>query len=379
MHTDITKLRQMLLNLISNAAKFTEQGTIRLEVKRDDDWVNLCVADNGIGMTEEQQKKVFQPFTQADYSTTRRYGGTGLGLAITKQFVETKHADTQSVTQQPVLLDMNGVVLIIDDEANMRQSLKNGLSKLGYAVAVATNGDEGLKLTKKLRPDGIFLNVQLSDREGWRVLSTLKNDSLLAHIPIIVMTATEADKQKGYAMGATDCINKIAVRSQLAAILEKHAIGDDSTGLVMVIEDDKIFRHDITSLLESQGWRVLPAENGQVALEQLTHKKPAVIILDLALPVMDGFEFLAHLLDNNKWHSTPVVVLTSTELSAGEQARLNKHVETIFQKDTYDQDELILRIRQLIANASTLHKHHQAILTNNLGRYQSVLKQVSKL
>jgi len=404
MHTDITKLRQMLLNLISNAAKFTEQGTIRLEVKRDDDWVNLCVADNGIGMTEEQQKKVFQPFTQADYSTTRRYGGTGLGLAITKQFVEmmdgtlsvvsefgqgstftltlpvqTKHADTQSVTQQPVLLDMNGVVLIIDDEANMRQSLKNGLSKLGYAVAVATNGDEGLKLTKKLRPDGIFLNVQLSDREGWRVLSTLKNDSLLAHIPIIVMTATEADKQKGYAMGATDCINKIAVRSQLAAILEKHAIGDDSTGLVMVIEDDKIFRQDITSLLESQGWRVLPAENGQVALEQLTHKKPAVIILDLALPVMDGFEFLAHLLDNNKWHLTPVVVLTSIELSAGEQARLNKHVETIFQKDTYDQDELILRIRQLIANASTL-KHHQAILTNDfLGRYQSVLKQESKL
>jgi signal transduction histidine kinase len=404
MHTDITKLRQMLLNLISNAAKFTEQGTIRLEVKRDDEWVNLCVADNGIGMTEEQQKKVFKPFTQADYSTTRRYGGTGLGLAITKQFVEimggtisvvsefgqgstftlalpvqTKPADTKTTQPKiPVLLDMNGVVLIIDDDANIRQSLKNSLSKLGYAVAVATNGDEGLKLTKKLRPDGIFLNVQLSDREGWQVLSTLKNDSLLAHIPIIIITATEADKQKGYAMGATDCINKITVRRQLAAILEKHHIGDDSTGLVMVIEDDKIFFQHIASLLESQGWRVLPAENGQVALEQLTQKKPAVIILDLALPVMDGFEFLAHLLDNNKLHSTPVVVLTSIELSAGEQARLNKHVETIFQKDTYDQEELILRLRQLIANASTL-KHNQAILTTDfLGRYQSVLKQVSK-
>jgi len=125
-------------------------------------------------------------------------------------------------------------------------------------------------------------------------------------------------------------------------------------GLVMVVEDDEIFRECLTNLIETQGWPVFKAENGQVALEHLDHKKPVLILLDLLMPVMNGFEFIKRLQDNEKWHSTPVVVLTSKNLSAEEQADLNQHVETIFQKNAYNQDDLILHIHQLITQALAL-------------------------
>ncbi len=275
MHTDITKLRQMLLNLINNAAKFTEQGTIRLEVKHDGEWMTFCVSDNGIGMTYEQQKKLFNPFTQADSSTTRRYGGTGLGLAITKQFaqmmggtiwvesefghgsifmlslpVQAKTVPTtqlESESESPTL-NKDGVILVIDDDVIVRELLKTDLSKLGYAVALATDANQAIELAHKLRPDGIIIDVNMPDKDGWQVLSILKKNSLLAHLPVI-MISMDVDKQKGYAMGATDCIDKKIMHSQLAAMLEKYHIGDNESGLVMLTDDDERTRESMTALL----------------------------------------------------------------------------------------------------------------------------------
>jgi len=380
LQTDMTKLRQMLLNLLSNAAKFTENGLIRLEINHEGDWVTFCVADNGIGMTEEQVQKLFQPFTQADSSTTRRYGGTGLGLTITKQFAEmmggtirvesefgqgstltislptqTKPQDAKAEPEPPDLLKGDGIVLVIDDDATVREMLKKDLSKLGYAVAVAANENEGIKLAYKLRPDAILLNVQMAEMEGWRILSALKNNSLMAHIPVILITMEE-DQQKGYAMGATDCLDKSAVSSQLGAVLEKYHIGEDSSGLIMLVDDDDVFRESLIPLIEKQGWRVFQAENGQVALEHLDHKKPTLILLDLNMPVMDGFEFITRLQANEKWCSTPVVVLTARNLSSEEHAHLNPHVETIFQKDVYDNENLILSVHKLISDAAAVRE-----------------------
>jgi CheY-like chemotaxis protein len=388
-HADSGKLRQMILNLISNAAKFTEQGLIRFEVNRDSEWINFAISDNGIGMTEEQQKKLFKPFTQADSSTTRRYGGTGLGLAITKQFAEMMGGSicvesefgvgTTFMLSLPVevkatqpehkleaqselstLLKGEGIVLVIADDPSIGNLLKNDLSQLGYAVAVASTGDEGIKLAYKLRPDAILLDLHLSDQKGWEVLSCIKNDSLLAYIPVI-MIAIEEEKQKWSAMGATECIDKSIEATQLVSILEKYHIGEDSHGLVMVVEDDEIFREYLSNLIENQGWPIFQAENGQVALEHLDHKKPVLILLDLNMPIMNGFEFIKHLQQNEKWHSTPVVVLTAKNLSAEEQAHLNQQVETIFTKDAYKQEDLILHIHQLITQSSSLHKEKQTL------------------
>jgi len=252
LHTDITKLRQMLLNLMSNATKFTDKGHIRLEVKRDGFWVSFCVIDNGIGMTIEQQKNLFEPFIQGDSSMTRRYGGTGLGLAITQKFAQmlggtlwvesefgygstfvlsipvtaqTTTSDTQIDSVVEPSLKGEGIILVIDDDMIIRKLFQNKLSKLGYAVAVAVDGNQGIELAKKLHPDGILLDVNMPDKNGWQVLSILKNDSKLAPIPII-MISMDIDKQKGYAMGATDCLDKTMPHSQLPLMLKQHHIGE---------------------------------------------------------------------------------------------------------------------------------------------------------
>lgn len=390
MHSDITKLRQMLLNLLSNAAKFTEQGQIQLTIqsewREEQSWYTFIVSDNGIGMTKEQQKKLFQPFTQADASTTRRYGGTGLGLAITKEFAgmmgghitvssEFGQGTTLSITLPATTITPSskaqlntmsteanhpnsvlplvgeGIVLVIDDDHIIREVLKDDLSKLGYAVAVAVDGEEGIKLAKKLRPDAILLDIKMPGMDGWVVLSALKNDSLLCDIPVI-MISMEENKHDGYAMGAADYVTKPVKREQLASILKKYHVGDDSQSLVMLVEDDVIIREIMANMLTSEGWRVFKAENGKVALEHLADKKPSLILLDLIMPVMDGFEFLAHLQDHEQWNSIPIVVLTAKNLTVEEYGRLNNYVKTIFNKESYAQDDLILHIHKLISGST---------------------------
>jgi signal transduction histidine kinase len=384
MQTDMTKLRQILLNLLSNAAKFTEKGIIHFRINRqirqNGDRIVFCVTDDGIGMTEDQQEKLFQPFTQADVSTTRRYGGTGLGLSITKQFTEmmggsihmnsklgngctfsidlpaqidTAQIEDASETQPSDLSKEENIILIIDDDAVMRHLLKDDLTKLDYAVVMAANGDEGMDLAYKLHPNTILLNVQMSGMEGWRVLSALKNDLFFALIRVILIVM-DADSNQWYAMDATECLDKAAVRTQLAVFLEKFLVDDDSIGSILVVEDDMIWRGTMTHLLENQGWRVLQADNGQVALEKLKdqqfNEQPKLILLDLNMPVMDGFEFITHFMNDEKCCSIPVVVLTSRNLNAEEQLHLNQSVKFILQKDTYTKNELAQHIHQMIAN-----------------------------
>ncbi len=378
MYADLTKLRQILLNLLSNAAKFTENGFITIELfhqknKEDEDEIRFCVTDDGIGMTVEQQKKLFQPFTQADYSTTREYGGTGLGLTITKEFTEMMGGNISVVSEfghgsmftilLPTIvsdfklpvevssLEGEGIVLAIDEDPNVREFIKNYLSKLGYAVAVAAGGKEGLRLAKKLRPDAIILDVNMQGTNGWKVLATLKSDPLLADIPVIMMSMEEL-QEKGFVLGATDYLIKPVRHEQLAVILEKYHIGDDSQGLVMLVEDDTLILEVMAEMIKHAGLRVFKAENGKIALEHIDNKKPALILLDLMMPVMNGYEFLIHLRKNEKWQSIPVVVLTSSHLTSEQQARLqSSNVEMIFQKDSYNRKELLSHVHELIAGS----------------------------
>ncbi|NJO17651.1 MAG: response regulator [Thioploca sp.] len=380
-YADLTKTRQILFNLLSNAAKFTENGRIYIEVTRHTEEICFHIRDEGIGMTLEQQNKLFQPFTQVDASTTRRFGGTGLGLAITKEFAEMMggsirvvsefgqgstfivHLPTQVRLEEPlreegstgseanIAKEGSKIILVIDDDKIMRDLFKNYLSKLGYSVAVTGEGEEGLKLANKLRPDAIILDVQMPSMDGWRVLSRLKADPVLFDIPVI-MTSIEEHKNMGSAMGATDYLVKPVGRDQLASVLNKYRIGDDSQRLVMIVEDDMITRELMATMLKNEGWRVFKAENGKVALEHLEDKKPSLIILDLLMPEMDGFEFVTHLRKNPKWRSLPVLVLTSTKLSTEDQAHLHGYVDTIFQKESYSREQLLELVQTQIATTS---------------------------
>ncbi|MBE9561290.1 MAG: response regulator [Proteobacteria bacterium] len=388
-YADLIKTRQILFNLLSNANKFAENSIIFIEIEHEfqqcnsRDVIRFEIIDDGIGITQKQQNKLFQPFTQLDASTTRRFGGTGLGLSITKQFIEmmggsicvdsrlgegstfkfnlpvtVKELEIQKEPEELIIKE-HGIVLVIDDDKITREMLKKYLSNLGYSVAIASDGKEGLRLAKKLRPDAILLDIKMPQMDGWNVISSLKDNPLLSDIPVI-MISMEEQCDKGYAMGATDYLMKPVGREQLATILNKYNIGDESQRLVMVIEDDIVIREFMNNMLKAEGWRVFKAENGKVALEHLEEKKPSLILLDLLMPEMDGFEFVARLRSNEKWRSIPVVVLTSAKLSASDQAHLHSYVDGIFQKESYNRDDLFKVIRKQVADATaTMEKISQ--------------------
>jgi len=387
--TDLTKLRQILLNLLSNASKFTEQGLITLKVSRqataDGDWLYMRVSDDGIGMTKEQQANLFQVFAQSETIITRKYGGTGLGLAMTKYLVEmlggrievesefgkgsefevalpaqlqveNKPVETQSpALRMPELPAESGILLVIDDDDSVRVLLETYLSKVGYQVAVATSGPEGIKLAKKLHPHAITLDVMMPGMDGWEVLSQLKSIPELAHIPVIMLTMVE-DQEIGYSLGAAEYLTKPISRHELINVLRKYR-PSQTQSTVMIVEDDPLTREMMVRMLHKVGWQIIEADNGVNALQYLHQYQVDLILLDLMMPEMDGFEFIIHLRQMPGYTSTPVVVLTAKDLSTEDRIWLNNRVDTVFQKGAYTREELLNELRQILIGAVSQSKY----------------------
>jgi CheY-like chemotaxis protein len=379
-----------LLNLLSNAAKFTNEGKVTLSIYRqieeNNDWLVIKISDEGIGMTSEQLKKLFQPFVQADASTTRKYGGTGLGLVITKRFVEMLrgtiqvesnfgHGSTFTIclpAHLPEVLPLEEkiktiveatpeeqqIVLVIDDDQNVREMLQNYIHKLGYRVALAANGDEGLRLARKLKPAAITLDAVMPGMDGWMVLSALKTDPQLAEIPVIMATMFEEENQ-GYSLGATDYLIKPISQEQLRLTLSKYQISNQTQQRVMVVEDDHITRGMMEMMLTRAGWQVCSAENGRRALENLENCEknqevmPSLILLDLMMPELDGFQVVDRLHRHPTWQNIPVIVLTAKDITLEDRMRLKNGVQNIFQKGAYKRDSLLAEIREQLSRISS--------------------------
>ncbi len=380
MHADLTKVRQSLFNLLSNASKFTEQGDITLDVNTEQTggqtWVVLRVQDTGIGMTREQISKLFEPFTQADRSTTRKFGGTGLGLAITRRFCRMMGGDvtveselgkgSTFVIRLPALVvpsrhdqgedikraaasngNRAGTVLVIDDDPAARDLMSRFLTREGFHFVLATNGEEGLKLAREIHPNVITLDVMMPKMDGWAVLQELKADPELRTVPVIMVTIID-DKNMGYTLGAADYMTKPIDREQLSSILNKYRCPQPPCP-VLVVEDDDSSREMMRSMLQREGWAVTQATNGREGLECVARERPHVILLDLMMPEMDGFEFLVELHRNPPWRDIPVVVITAKELTADERARLNGSVEKVLLKGAFSREELLSQVRELVA------------------------------
>ncbi|HLJ97517.1 MAG TPA: response regulator [Gemmataceae bacterium] len=376
MHADLTKVRQILFNLVSNACKFTEKGTITLEAARAEEdgreWVTFRVRDTGIGMTPEQVTKLFQPFTQADASITRKYGGTGLGLAISRRFCEmmggqvavnsrTGEGSTFTVRlpscvtslapapSQAPLAGPTGAatVLVIDDDPAVRDFMARSLAPEGVCIVAASDGEEGLRLATQVRPTVIFLDVLMPRMDGWAVLNALKADRSLADIPVVMMTIM-SETEMGYLLGASEYLTKPIDRDCLIALIEKYRAAGQAAD-VLIVEDDEATRQVVRRTLAKQGWTVAEAQNGRVALEQVTRHKPSLVLLDLMMPEMNGFEFLAELRKNEAWQSIPVVVLTSKDLAPRERQLLSGNVEKILQKGAYGREALLREVRRVVA------------------------------
>ena len=385
--TDITKLRQILLNLLSNAGKFTDRGAVSLTVsevdKAGERWLSFAVKDSGIGMSAQQVEHLFEEFSQADVSTSRKYGGTGLGLAISKRFCEAMggYIDAESKLGQgtqltvwlpaevsdgssylaqnkSTVLQAEGAdgsepkptVLVIDDDASTREIISRFLSKNGFRTVSAANGESGLKLAKQIHPTAITLDVMMPGVDGWTVLAELKADPDLADIPVIVVTILD-EKDMGYSLGAADFMTKPIDRERLLAIVRKNC-RDSLHGRVLVVEDDENSRTMISRMIAKDGWTVIEAENGRAALDLLAKQEPPqIILLDLIMPVMDGLEFIDELRKHAQWRKIPIVVLTAKHLTQAECIRLNRDVQKILEKSTLSREALLREMTNSIGGA----------------------------
>jgi signal transduction histidine kinase/CheY-like chemotaxis protein len=397
MHADLTRIRQILLNLLSNAAKFTQHGRVRFAVvpvrAQGRDFVEFAVADTGIGLTAEQLGRLFQTFSQADPSTSRRYGGSGLGLVISRRFAQMMGGDIRveselgrgstftvrlprvagapatalppappamappaapagalaaNAAEAPTVPGpVSATVLVVDDDSAAREIVARGLRREGFTVLTAATGEEGVRLARERRPDVISLDVLMPGMDGWTALGLLKSEPRTASIPVVMVSMVE-DHDVGMALGAADCLQKPVDREKLVATLRRFR-GPRDHRRVLVVEDDEATRAVIGRALGNDGWMVTKARNGREALETLEETSPDLVVLDLVMPEMDGFEFVARLRRTEAGRRVPVVVVTARELSPADRSRLAGHVRQVFRKGSFSRDELTAELRRALA------------------------------
>ncbi|MCJ2021879.1 response regulator [Methylobacterium sp. E-065] len=384
--TDVTKLRQCLINLLSNAAKFTEGGRITLSVERTlregTDWLDFRVTDTGIGMTPEQQARLFERFTQADASTTRKFGGTGLGLSITRAFATmlggqisvasqegsgttftvtvpariTGTNDEETSTAIDEVADgsatqASGLVLVVDDDPATRDLVARFLERDGFRVAVARDGKEGIERARTLRPRVILLDVTMPRMDGWSVLRTLRGDAELGNTPIIMVTVLD-EQSLAFSLGATDYLQKPVDWDELHGVMDRFR-PQIHEGPLLVIHDDADTRERMSTRLSREGWRVTTAENGRIGLAAVAAERPSLILLDLMMPEMDGFAFLNALRARPGCGSIPVVVLTAKDVDGDDRRRLAGQADRVLMKGRVGLDDLPDLLRPLVASSPT--------------------------
>ena len=389
MHADLTKVRQTLLNLLSNAAKFTNDGTVTLTARGEGEQVVFTVADTGIGIDAEAIDRLFQPFSQAESSTTRRFGGTGLGLVISRRFCQMMGGDIavssvpgEGSTFTVVLPTVFGEaepaappppapppapavkptgaasVLVIEDDPDTRRLLEGVLAAEGYRILTVADGQDVLRFAREAHPDAITLDLELPSLAGWALLSDIKSDPDLGEVPVVVLLAT-GDGLVGAAPGmaraaaplrATDYLTKPVDPGRLAAVLRRHRT--DPSGAVLVVDDDDATREMLRRLLERDGIPVVEATDGRAGLDRVREQRPSLVLLDLLMPGLDGFGFLAGLDAVPGGGDIPVVVVTAKDLTNDEQAVLSGRVDEVVRKGAYSQERLLAEVRERVATSA---------------------------
>jgi CheY-like chemotaxis protein len=383
MHTDATKLRQILLNLLSNSSKFTEAGQITLKITRlsgpVDDLIQFAILDTVIGMTPEQIARLFTAFTQADASTANRYGGTGLGLAISKQFAQIMKGDItvesapgvgttftlslpaniqlkpsaimnhtgQSLTRSPFAGQLSQKkILIIDDDREVRKILSELLGLSGYATSEAASGQSGLTLAAQLKPDLILLDIMMPQMDGWTVLKKLQSAPELAAIPVIVLSAL-SDTDLALSLGAVSVLRKPADAARLTTEIAAQ-LNPLARCYVLQVDDDADAREIVARMLEREGWQYYAAVNGHAALRLLKKDLPVAILLDLKMAGMNGFELPDLLGKNPAWAAIPVVIISALDITQEMGDYLVPRTLAILKKGNFTNDQLRHLLRPAI-------------------------------
>ncbi|MBV9576241.1 MAG: response regulator [Gammaproteobacteria bacterium] len=397
MCSDEVKVKQIMINLIGNACKFTQEGTVKCTIqkmkKEDQEYFVFSIRDTGIGMTPEESSRIFQRFSQVDSSITKKFGGTGLGLTITKKLCEIlgglihmeskKGEGTEFTVTLPISfnlpLDQNDYkyympgskhevsitriksnkVLIIEDDESVLTTTRRYLEENGCVVFTASNGEDGLKLAKQERPAMILLDVLLPGIDGWDTLSLIKKMPELEDTYIFITTVLD-DKEKAFGLGANDFLTKPIEKKNILSIVEKYLRPNvNGSSQILVVDDDDLVRRMVTKSLGELPYKIIQAENGKQALDILKNNKPELIFLDLIMPVMDGFEFLDEFRKMPHWDDVPIVLITSKDLSAEDYKRLNSRIRDVILKSDYTTSNINNAIKSIVLKYAS-HKEENS-------------------
>jgi signal transduction histidine kinase/DNA-binding response OmpR family regulator len=378
---DPGRLKQILINLLSNAVKFTERGHIEIQAQSSGRMVRIAVKDTGIGISAEAQRVIFEEFVQGDGSSTRRHGGTGLGLSIVRKLVE-MHGGAITVVSEPGLGSTfmftvpawasaqavigpaqrrplrrpnqglpGTVILVVDDDTSVRQLIARHLEQEGWRTVQASNAADALQLARESRPMLITLDIMMPDASGWWVLEKLKEDPQTAGIPVLVVTIVE-DQRLVFALGASDYLGKPYDRGALIAKI--HRLLPTLAGKrVLVVDDDPEARSMLTKILKEEHAEVVGASSGDEGMALVAQAPPDLVLLDLMMPGMSGFEMVARLRAQPTSADIPVMIVSAKELTAEDVLTLNGHIQRFVAKGTIEPEGLTNAVRQMLGQSKT--------------------------
>ncbi|HEX5809932.1 MAG TPA: GAF domain-containing protein [Anaerolineales bacterium] len=377
-YSDQDKIKQIVLNLLSNAAKFTHEGGIRLIIEKcDEDLLRISVADSGIGISEEALARIFDEFQQADASTTRQYGGTGLGLAISRNLARLLGGDLNATSEpgkgstfsltipsqygkKPASLSepvsqarsqddpSKKRILVIDDDPDAAYLLQESLSQEEFIVTGAPNGHAGLQLAREGRFDAILLDILMPETDGWQVLNDLKTDSTTVDIPVILLTIVDK-KALGFKLGAAAYLLKPLDPPVVLNALRR-VIGERGHPHrhVLVVDDDPNVGEMLRQTLPAGEFELTCAEDGAAGLQAIEARRPDIILLDLMMPRLDGFGMIERLRADPGLRSIPVIVISAKELTEEESRMLKESVAYVIKKQGFNSELLLQDIYSVL-------------------------------
>jgi DNA-binding response OmpR family regulator/anti-sigma regulatory factor (Ser/Thr protein kinase) len=381
---DERKVKQIVFNLLSNAVKFTpDKGKVGIKARQNDGAVEIAVWDTGMGIAQEDQQRVFEEFQQVGETLTNKPEGTGLGLALTKRLVElhggsirlestpgegsiftftlpmtgedqrparTAEQETTVAERVEQAASTSPLVLVIEDDPKAVDLLRIYLSEAGYAVETAKDGEEGLDKAKRLSPNAVILDVLLPKVDGWDFLSQMKADATTKDIPVIIVSIVD-QKGKGFALGAAEYLVKPIKKESLLRALDTFRLDAKARTApikILAIDDDPKAIELIAAALEPEGFQVLKTYGGEEGLALAKTEQPDIIILDLLMPEVNGFEVLDRLERSPATNKPPVVLFTVKHLTVDEKQQLRGRIARLAQKDEYSPQRLVGMVKEIL-------------------------------
>jgi PAS domain S-box-containing protein len=372
---DVVRLRQVVLNLVGNAIKFTRNGEVKVGLACSDEQLRITIADSGIGMTPEQLQRVFDPFEQADRSIARRFGGSGLGLTISRQLLElmggtidvtsdihvgtvftvtlpigdidqAEQRATLAIAENAFTRGRRPVVLVVDDDVDACELIRHALERDGINVISASSGEQALSLTRSTRPAVMVLDILLGDMTGWDVLAAVRADPEHAELPVIVCTVTDPE-QRTSLLGVVEHLTKPFDRAHLSRLVQR-LVGSAKSSQLLVVDDDELYREKLAAALRQEGHRVDTAHDGERALAVMRENVPDLLLLDLVMPGMDGMTVIEAMRAEPVLATVPIVLVTAADITPDMSRRLYERAVLLVRKGEDDLADVVHYVHRLL-------------------------------